>query len=235
MEDGIKALKWAVEYPLALGYESWSVETVVSTVTRRVLDALVVKHTPECLGYLQVEAADLGTPQTRLRYIVGPPQLIERLNAQSTVARVSVRAAFKAQNIDVPSTHVKNSNKASKLRSVDDVAFTCCASRALSWCTADGTTVHSMRPSETRVLMGLDSSFKLVGGQRVEQRVLGNGVAFHVARAVAVAARADEDGDATSTADGATSSEDASAASLERRVEILEARLEALEKRQRIS
>ena len=67
MEDGIKALEWAVEYPLALGYESWSVETVVSTVTRRVLDALVVKHTPECLGYLQVEAADLGTPQTRLR------------------------------------------------------------------------------------------------------------------------------------------------------------------------
>ena len=104
--------------------------------------------------------------------------------------------------------------------------------RALSWCSANGTTVYSMKPAETRVLMGLDSAFKLVGGQRVEQRVLGNGVAFHVARAVAMAARADGDGDATSTADGAASSEDAPAASLERRVEILEARLDALEKRQ---
>ena len=106
--------------------------------------------------------------------------------------------------------------------------------RALSWCSANGTTVYSMKPAETRVLMGLDSAFKLVGGQRVEQRVLGNGVAFQVARAVAVAARADEDGDATSTADGAASSED-TATLLERRVEILEARLDALEKRQRIS
>ena len=208
-------------------------ETVVSTVTRRVLDALVEKHTPGRLSYLQVEAADLGTPQTRLRYIIGPPKLIARLNAQPTVARVSVRAAFKAQNIDVPSTHVKNSNKASKLRSVDDVAFTCCASRALSWCSADGTTVYSMKPSETRVLMGLDSAFKLVGGQRVEQRVLGNGVAFQVARAVAMAARAEADGEAVGTSDKTSTSAATSEMSLEYRVELLEARLSALEKRQR--
>ena len=83
--------------------------------------------------------------------------------------------------------------------------------------------------------MGLDSSFKLIGGQRVEQRVLGNGVAFQVARAVATATRADDDDDAKSTADGAASIEDDPAASLKRRVEILEARLDALEKRQCIS
>lgn len=118
VEDGVRALEWAIEYPMARGYESWSVETVVSVLTRRILDALVVKHTPERVGYLQIEAADLGTPQTRLRYIIGPPQLIARLNARPTVARVSMRAAFTSQNMNVPSTHVKNSSKASKLRSV---------------------------------------------------------------------------------------------------------------------
>ena len=137
------------------------------------------------------------------------------------------------KNIIVPATHVKNSNMASKLRSVDEVAFTCCASRALSWCTANGTTVHSMRPVETRVLMGLDSSFKLVGGQRVEQRVLGNGVAFQVARAVALAARAEADGEAAGTSDETSTSAATSEMPLEQRVELLEARLSALEKRQR--
>ena len=96
MEDGIKALEWAVEYPLALGYESWSVETVVSTVTRRVLDALVEKHTPERLSYLQVEAADLGTPQTRLRYIIGPPKLIARRDAFYLLACAAMNTRLEA-------------------------------------------------------------------------------------------------------------------------------------------
>ena len=47
------------------------------------------------------------------------------------------------------------------------------ASRALSFCDAAGTTALSMRPEHTRALMGLPTTFKLSGVQRIDQRVLG--------------------------------------------------------------
>ena len=156
--------------------------------TRLALQALVEQHGARRVDFAIVDAAWLGTPQLRRRYIIGSPALVAQLRAMPCAPRRSIRDVFAQQGRVPPATHVRNTT-ARGVRSVEDVAFTCCASRALTWCTADGATVRSMSPSDTRVLMGLPPSFRLVGGQRREQRVLGNGIAFHVARAIAACAR----------------------------------------------
>ena len=138
------------------------------------------------------DAADFGAPQNRVRLLLAPPVLIRRLNETPACERVSMAQGLHAAGVAVPqgATHVKNSswsNGSANVRPLTAPAFTCCASRALTFCTATGRTVLSMRPEHTRALMGL-LGFKLSGVQRVDQRVLGNGMCAGFTRAICSAA-----------------------------------------------
>jgi len=139
------------------------------------------------------DAVNFGAPQNRQRLIIATPTIIKRLNESPISQRVSVRDAFAREGITIPkeSTHIKNTSRitdGTALRPITGHSFTCCAARALSWCTAAGDTVQSMKPQHTRVLMGLPQGFALSGKQRIDQRVLGNGVVYGLAKAIALAA-----------------------------------------------
>ena len=173
-------------------YHSFSVETVHTGATLAFAKAQATAN-PARVAYGIYDSVNFGAAQTRVRLIIATPAIIRRLNEAPASARVSVEDAFRAARVAIPAgaTHVRNSSPSkdgSNIRPIQGPAFTCCASRALSFCNSAGQTVLSMRPEHTRVLMGLPNAFRLTGKQCVDQPVLGNGVVFGLARAIALAA-----------------------------------------------
>ena len=173
-------------------YDSFSVETVHTGATLALAKAQATAN-PARVAYGIYDSVNFGAAQTRVRLIIATPAIIRRLNEAPASARVSVEDAFRAAGVALPAgaTHVRNSSPSkdgSNIRPIQGPAFTCCASRALTFCNAAGQTVLSMRPEHTRVLMGLPNAFQLSGKQCVDQPVLGNGVVFGLARAIALAA-----------------------------------------------
>jgi site-specific DNA-cytosine methylase len=185
--EGAALLRWSIEQAVGRKYASWSVETVVSPETKPIVAALVAAH-PKHVASAQIDAANLGSPQSRVRLIVGPPALIDRLRRTPCPPRVSIRQAYEAAGIPTRAPYVKNHSVPPALRSIEDVTPTVCASRALIWCDYRAETVKCMNSADSRLLMGLDSGYALCGKHYVDQRVLGNGVCFHVARGIAQAA-----------------------------------------------
>ena len=188
--QGMELLAWSVE--TAVCYESFSIETVHTSQTLAFArDA--TERQPEHIAWGVYDAVNFGAAQARVRLVIATPAIIRRLNEAPAAVRLSIDDAFRAAGATIPagSTHVKNSSAVvdgTNIRPITGPAFTCCASRALSFCTSTGQTTVSMRPEHTRVLMGLPTSFALSGKQRVDQRVLGNGVVFGLSRAIALAA-----------------------------------------------
>jgi hypothetical protein len=186
---GVEMLKWSVE--AGSKYDSFSVETVFTGQTQAIAKELAAAQ-PDRVAFGVYDSQNFSTPQTRVRLIISTPQIIRCMNEAPASAHVSVEEAFRAAGVPIPAgaTHLKNSSPitdGTKIRPIQGASFTCCASRALSWCSKSATTIKSMVPADTRVLMGC-SSLKLSGKQRIDQRVLGNGVCFGLARAVALAA-----------------------------------------------
>ena len=189
-DSGLEMLRWSVE--MGTKYDSFSVETVHTSATLAFAKAQAAAH-PTRVAYGVYNSINFGAAQTRVRLILATQTIIRRLNEAPASARVSVEDAFRAAGVAIPAgaTHVRNSSPSkdgSNIRPIQGPAFTCCASRALSFCNAAGQTVLSMRPEHTRVLMGLPNAFRLSGKQCVDQPVLGNGVVFGLARAIALAA-----------------------------------------------
>ena len=186
--SGAMLLRWSVEQAVARGYSSWSVETVVSPETKPIVES-IVKARPQHVTSAQIDAANLGSPQSRVRLIIGPPALIDRLRRATCPPRVSIRHAYEAVGLATRAPYVKNHSVPPAIRSIEDVAPTVVASRALIWCDCNGKTVKCMGSEDSRVLMGVGPDYALSGTHYVDQRVLGNGLCFHVARGIARAAR----------------------------------------------
>jgi len=189
-ESGLEMLRWSVG--VGTRYHSFSVETVHTGTTLAFAKAQAASA-PTLVAYGIYDAVNFGAAQSRVRLILATPSIIRRLNEAPASVRLSIQDAFRAAGVAIPpgATHVKNSSPSrdgTNIRPIQGPAFTCCASRALSFCNAAGQTVISMRPEHTRVLMGLPDAFKLSGKQCVDQPVLGNGVVFGLARAIALAA-----------------------------------------------
>ena len=178
---------------VGIKYHSFSVDTVHTSATLKFAKGQAAAA-PTRIAYGIYDAVNFGAAQTRVRLILATPAIIRRLNEAPASARVSIEDAFRAAGVAIPAgaTHIRNSSPSkdgSNIRPIQGPAFTCCASRALSFCNAAGQTVISMRPEHTRVLMGLpNDAFMLSGKQCVDQPVLGNGVVFGLARAIALAA-----------------------------------------------
>lgn len=189
-ESGLAMLQWSLQ--VGAKYNSFSIETVHTGTTLAFAKAQAAAA-PTRIAYGIYDAINFGAAQTRVRLILATPSIIRRLNEAAASARVSIQDAFRAAGVAIPkgATHVRNSSPSkdgSNIRPIQGPAFTCCASRALTFCNAAGQTVLSMRPEHTRILMGLPNAFKLSGKQCVDQPVLGNGVVFGLARAIALAA-----------------------------------------------
>ena len=186
---GVEILEWSVG--VGSRYDSFSVETVFTGQTRAIAEQLAAAQ-PERVAFGIYDSQYFSTPQTRVRLIISNPQIIKRLNEAPASARVSVGDAFRAAGVSIPAgaTHIKNSSpitEGTNIRPIQGASFTCCASRALSWCDHAAATIKSMVPTDTRVLMGCPT-IVLSGKQRIDQTVVGNGVRSGLARAIALAA-----------------------------------------------
>ena len=191
VRDGLADMRWCLDLVLERGDGSWSLENVSTPATKLLLIEYATRF-PDRVAFATLDAADYGAPQTRKRLIAGPPELIRVLMQMPTSRRVSVREAFAARGLALPASHFKNQTRSRDgtpcLRSVEEPAFTVCASHALTWCSAAGQTVRVMTARESAVLMGFPSRWRLPQRSRDAQKAVGNALSCEMARAIVNAA-----------------------------------------------
>lgn len=197
VDEGVRMLKWSLDLVLQRGDHSWSLENVSTPKTRAVLTEYASKF-PGRVSFASLDAADFGAAQSRIRLIAGPSQLINLLQEMPSARRVSVREAFALQGLVVPAPCFKNQTRSRDgtpcRRSVEEQAFTVCASHALTWVEHDGRTVKVMSAHDSAVLMGFKACWRLAKGSRNAQRMVGNALCVPMARAIMVAAISIETG-----------------------------------------
>ena len=138
--DGLKMLRWSVH--IGAGYASFSIETVHTSSTLALAKEVSTADS-EHIAYGIYNGVNFSAPQSRVRLVISTPSIIRQLNEAPASARTSVENAFCAEGIQLPigATHIKNSTSVSSranIRPIQAASFTCCASRALSLCNADG-------------------------------------------------------------------------------------------------
>ena len=189
--SGVCMLRWALELVLKRGDYSWSLENVSTPKTREVLADYAARF-PEKVAFATLDAADFGSPQTRIRLIAGQPALVKLLQEMPSSRRVSVWEAFAAHGLEVPAPYLKNQTRGRDgepcRRSVEEQSFTICASHALTWATRDGETVKTMSARDSAVLMGFDAAWRLPKGSRAAQKAVGNAMCVPMSRAIVQAA-----------------------------------------------
>ena len=188
---GVGMLQWALDLFLERGDHSWSIENVSTPTTRKVLTDYKSRF-PGVVDFATLDAADFGSPQTRVRLIAAPPRLIKLLQQMPSARRVSVREAFSAAGLEAAADAFKNQTRNRDgtpcLRSVEEQSFTVCASHALTWCSREGKTLRVMSAKESSVLMGFTPNWRLPTGSRTGQRAVGNALCVSMATAIAQAA-----------------------------------------------
>lgn len=131
VDGGLDMLRWALDLVIQRGDYSWSIENVSTPSTRGLL-AEYTKRFPDRVAFATLDAAEFGAAQTRSRLIAAPPRLVKLLQEMPSERRVSVREAFAAHGIEVPSPFFKNQTKNRDgtvcKRSVEEQSFTVCAS-----------------------------------------------------------------------------------------------------------
>ena len=189
--SGVCMLRWALDLVLERGDYSWSLENVSTPKTREVLATYAARF-PEKVAFATLDAADFGSPQTRIRLIAGPPALVKLLQEMPSSRRVSVREAFASNGLEVPAPYLKNQTRGRDgepcRRSVEEQSFTICASHALTWATRDGQTVKTMSARDSTVLMGFGKAWRLPTGSRAAQKAVGNAMCVPMSRAIVQAA-----------------------------------------------
>lgn len=189
--SGVCMLRWALDLVIERGDYSWSLENVSTPKTREVLADYAARF-PEKVAFATLDAADFGSPQTRIRLIAGQPALVKLLQEMPSSRRVSVREAFAAHGLEVPAPYLKNQTRGRDgepcRRSVEEQSFTICASHALTWATRGGETVKTMSARDSAVLMGFDAAWRLPKGSRAAQKAVGNAMCVPMSRAIVQAA-----------------------------------------------
>jgi len=189
--DGLQMIRWAVQFVLERGDQSWSLENVATKSTRTLFSELEAAY-PEQVAWGVFDSADFGAPQSRVRLIAGPKKLIRMLQGIPCSRRVSIRDAFAERGEAPPASHCKNQTRSHggdpTMRTIETQSFTVCAGHALTWCHPDGKTVRVMTARESSVLMTFPPSWRLPNGSRVSQRAVGNAVCVALAKAITLAA-----------------------------------------------
>ena len=183
-------LRWCLELVLDKGYASWSLENVSTPAVVRLVDAVAARH-PSAVAYTTLDAADYGTPSSRIRLIASTPAIIRRLKEQPT-DRASVADAFAAAGLPLPADYVRsnttNRDGSPCVRSVQQPAFCVTASHPLTWCDPAGATVRCLTVAESACLMGFPPGWQLPRGSRDGIRAVGNAVPVPLSAAIMRAA-----------------------------------------------
>ena len=186
-------LRWSIEFVMERGDYSWSLEHVVTRAARDMLRELQAAH-PTRIAFCKIDSVDFGSPQSRIRLVAGPPELVRMLLGIPRSKRVSVRDAFERQSKVPTALFLKNQTRgkdgAPTMRSIEAQSFTVCGGHGLNWCGADGQTVKVMTARDGAILMGFPMTWQLPQGSRVAQRAVGNSTCVALAKSIVLAAMA---------------------------------------------
>lgn len=190
--ESLLLLAWSIEWVLEFAPPTYSIEDVPAQEAVALTEWYKARHNDR-IDYVLIDAKSVSAPQSRIRLVIGPPELIASLKeAKSAPVHVSIAEAFAAAGIPVPATHIKSvSGQDPKfVRSVMEQAHTVVASRAPTWCTSDGETVRMANVDEICVLMGAPTGLALPRSKKSAITGLGNGVSGQLALAILRAAAA---------------------------------------------
>jgi len=190
---GVAHLRETLDFLSQSNYASWSVETVSTPVVQELLSSFCEEHSEFKFAWTVVDAAEYGSPSTRVRIIIGNPDLVLALR-QIPVSRVSVADAFRRCGIgDLPADYIKNNSKTRTrqpcVRHISQPCHTQTASHPLIWCTSEGQTVRCLNVQETAIIMGFPLDWMLPTTSRAAIKAIGNAVPPPLAAAIMSAAK----------------------------------------------
>lgn len=167
-------------------YKYWSFEQVAAVTILDLLSEFKQNY-PDKIDFAVLDASSFGCPSDRRRLIAAPPAAIKILK-EFPVERVSIADALERRRLQVPSTHIRNSNHGAKTRSVLETAFTVVASHPLTWSNNVGETVRCLNTDESATLMSFPTEWKPPRGQRNAITAIGNAIppimAYHIIKSV---------------------------------------------------
>lgn len=191
-KESLFLLAWSIEWVLEFAPPTYSIEDVPAQEAVALAEWYKTNHNDR-LDYVLIDAKSVSSPQSRVRLVVGSPEVVASLKeAKVAPVHVCIADAFAAAGLPVPASHIKSvSGKDPKfVRSVREQAFTVVASRAPTWCNSDGETVRMASVDEIRVLMGAPEGLALPKSKKPAIAGLGNGVPGQLALAILGAAAA---------------------------------------------
>ena len=190
-EEGLRLVRWYLDYALASSADTWSMEQVPSPQVIALLDEYRRPSAPHRsrLAYHVFRFDNIGVPQRRRRLIAGTPKLIARLRRAKRQVR-SVRSVI----AEPRGTHTRNGNqkgapvrRGSKEREfygpddhclpISEPSHTVIAGYPLKWATPHtGTPLKSFSVAESAALQCFPEDYVHIGCAGQATKGIGNAV-----------------------------------------------------------
>ena len=188
--QGLALVTWYLEFALASGATTWSMEQVP---VREVVDAVreVARRHPGRVDHCIVDCSRLGVPQTRRRLIAGTPALVDKLRLRRS-ARRAVQDVIARPRGTHTRPEITASSPVRKLggvrvrrrrviawdemcRPISDPAHTVTAKNGLRWASpGSGTQPFKMNLGELLSLQTFPPAYKLGCSKTCAMRGIGN-------------------------------------------------------------
>lgn len=200
---GLALFRTAIETPLLRGDATWTSEQVPNKVAVELVQAFEAKF-PRRVAHVVLDASDIACPSSRRRLIVGDPLTIQNLKQEPT-SRVSIAQAFAAYGVSAkPNAEsvgvMRGPSGCAKTRTLADVAPCVTASHPLTFFDAQNKSLGCLTPAHSAALMGFPKTWSLPKKQRAAQCAVGNAIPVALSAAMARAAKAAIQSQATGVA-----------------------------------
>lgn len=195
-EQGLKLVLWYLKLVMRLRPYSWSMEEAPHQQVQGAL-AMCKALRPELIDFVPALCmGDYGVPQRRRRCIAGSPRTIARLRANedlrapsptlrevltppegATLMMASLgKAADPSKTTRDADGTYRNPGAQPWIHTLDQVAFTCMATRPHRWCAPDFETVRIFTVHEQQLLQTFPSSYHIGKGIALPNLGVGNAV-----------------------------------------------------------
>ena len=196
IDEGLALVLWYLKLVMRLRPYSWSMEEAPHQQVQGAL-AMARALRPELIDFVpSLCMADYGVPQLRKRCIAGSPRTIARLRANehlraptpmlrevltppegATLIMASLgKEVDPSQTTQDPDGTFHNPVGEKWTHSLDQIAYTCMATRPHRWCAPDFQTVRFFTVHEQQLLQTFPSTYHIGKGVCLPNRGVGNAV-----------------------------------------------------------
>lgn len=191
-EDGLKMVRWYIDFALESSATTWSMEQVPTRMVKRLLRSYRLARAPHRnhIDWDVFDFYDFGVPQHRKRILAGSPSLIAKMRRAKKQRRsvqefIAQPKGTHLRNNSLYGNLPKNGNKEERKKySKDELvvpitgpSYTVCAAQGLRWATPHtDTPLTWLTAQESARLQAFPEGYQLHENNKISQTGVGNAV-----------------------------------------------------------